>query len=102
MFARGRDSTKRRSLFDVSHLAAWPDKAEVWPENWPAYTLFDRVRTQWRTGGMGGTVGLDYGVLYPLMDRMDLAKDEWLQMLDDIRAMESGAMQQLAENQSEG
>lgn len=33
---------------------------EVWPENWTALELFLALQTQWRIGGMGTFVGLDY------------------------------------------
>ncbi len=66
----------------------------MWPENWPAWTLFDRVSTQWRVG-MRGAIGLDYCAIYPVMKRMRLSGEDWLQMLDDIRAMEAAALDEL-------
>ena len=41
-------------------LLARPDVFEVLPENWPTIELFLAVCTQWRFGGMGGLLGLDY------------------------------------------
>jgi hypothetical protein len=65
---------------------------EVWPENWPAWILFDReMRTQWRIG-MGGPTGLDYGVLLRFMDRMGLDTDDFEQMLADVRVLEDAAL----------
>lgn len=86
----------RRSGFDLSHLYR-PTDVDVWPENWPAVQLFDRISTQWRTG-MRGAIGLDYCAVYPVMDRMQLGAEEWLQMLDDVRAMEQAAMEQMRES----
>lgn len=33
---------------------------EVLEENWPVIDIFCAVQTQWRVGGMGGIVGLNY------------------------------------------
>ena len=55
------------------------------------------MSTQWRVG-LHGPVGLDYCAVYPLMERMQLTRAEWLDLLDDLRVMEQGAMAQLAEN----
>jgi hypothetical protein len=66
---------------------------EVWPENWPAWCLYARVSTQWRVGGMGSYIGLDYNPLFILMQAMGLQGDDYLNMFDDIRAIERGALQ---------
>lgn len=50
------------------------------------------MQTQWRVGQRGAT-GFDYGVLYPLLDRLGLSGDDWEQMFDDIRLMESAALE---------
>ena len=67
------------------------DPIEVWPENWQAVQLFVRVGTQWRVGA-GGASGLDYNILFRLMDRMQLDPDEWDFLLEDIRTLESAAL----------
>lgn len=64
---------------------------EVWPENWPALQLFIRMATQWRVG-MSGATGLDYGVLFTMLDRMKLGDEEQEQMFEDIRVMEQEAL----------
>lgn len=72
------------------------EDAEVWPENWQAWCLFDAMRTQWRTRGMEGRpYGLDYGVLFRLMDEDGLAGRDWRDTLDDIRVMESAALEEM-------
>jgi len=53
--------------------------------------LFIKVGTQWR-GGVAGPTGLDYNVLFRLMDRMDLPAAEWDETLDSIRTMELQAL----------
>lgn len=65
-----------------------------WPENAEAVALFNLVQTQWRIGFSGPT-SLDYGTVYPLLDRMDLKHAEWDQLLDDIRVMEAAALAEM-------
>lgn len=60
---------------------------EVWPDNWQAVQLLNRMSTQWRVG-FGGAVGLDYNVLYRMMDRLGLVPEEYDQMEADIQMME--------------
>lgn len=67
------------------------DEIEVWPENWEAYLLFDRIRTQWRVGA-GGATGLDYNVLFHVMEKRKLEAEEWDEMLLCIQAIEEGAL----------
>lgn len=35
----------------------------VWPEHWRPVLLASAMRTQWRSAGMGGVVGLDYNAI---------------------------------------
>lgn len=58
------------------------------------------MHTQWRVGTRGA-IGLDYCAIYPVMDRMQLSRDEWLQTLDDIQAMELAAMDTLQQSAGE-
>lgn len=67
------------------------DPVDVWPENWPAFALFFDMRTQWRTG-MGGATGLDYGVLFHLMDMHGTPAAERRQVLLDVQVMEEAAL----------
>lgn len=75
-------------------MAATP--VEVWPDVWPAVLLLQRLRTQWRVG-MGGAVGLDYSVMYRMMDRMELGKEAHDQLEADIQVMEEEVLAMLAE-----
>lgn len=68
------------------------DPVEVWPENWTAVQLFRELRTQWRSGGMGGLIGMDYMPLFHKMDRLGLNAVEYAQLEDDIRVMEAEAL----------
>lgn len=63
---------------------------EVWPENYEAFLLFMDMQTQWRTG-MSGPTGLDYNTLFTLMTLKNLSID----LLDDIRIMESAALTEI-------
>lgn len=50
-----------------------------------------RLTTQWRVG-MGGISGLDYLPLFALLDRVTQSREEWDEMLDDVRVLESAAL----------
>ena len=67
------------------------EAVEVWPENEPAYFLFQALSRQWRIG-MAGPTGLDHNVLLHRLDRMDLEPDEYDQLDADIRLMEEEAL----------
>ncbi|MDP9891228.1 hypothetical protein J2W32_000325 [Variovorax boronicumulans] len=69
------------------------DPVEYWPDTEQAIALFCRVGTQWRVGGMGDLIGLDYAAVYPLMDRMQLSAAAWDALLDDIQVLESEALE---------
>ncbi|MEN7429156.1 DUF1799 domain-containing protein [Chromobacterium sp. TRC.1.1.SA] len=60
---------------------------DVWPDNWQAVQLLNRMSTQWRVG-FGGAMGLDYNVLYRMMDRLGLVPEEFDQLEADIQVME--------------
>ncbi|WP_412479916.1 DUF1799 domain-containing protein [Azonexus sp. IMCC34839] len=72
-------------------VADHEEEAEVWPENWPSFSLFQMMRTQWDVG-LSGPIGLKYQVLFELMDRMGLSGNEWWEVFADIKAMESDAL----------
>lgn len=40
-------------------------------------------------------VGLDYNVLFHEMDRMDLERDEYDRLFEDIRTMEAAALEEM-------
>jgi hypothetical protein len=77
--------------------ADYEEEAEVWPENWLAFSIFEQMGTQWKTG-MAGATGLDYGTLFILLDRHGLSGDDWWQMFDDIRRCESQALKTMQDN----
>ena len=65
---------------------------ELWPENERAINLFTSLSTQWRIG-MSGATGLDYSPFFTRMDRMRLSDDDYEILFDDIRIIESEALQ---------
>lgn len=67
---------------------------EVWPDNWPSFSLFCRLQTQWRYG-MAGRTGLDYLVLFAMLDRMSLSDDERENLLNDIQTLEIAALNEM-------
>lgn len=74
------------------------DDVEVWPENWPAFTLFRDMQTQWRIG-MAGQTGLDYPALFAVMDLHQIPSEEKRQVFADIQVMEDAALAQIHKKQ---
>ncbi|EHK64776.1 DUF1799 domain-containing protein [Achromobacter arsenitoxydans] len=71
------------------------DPVEIWPENLAAFELFVALRSQWRVG-MAGATGLDYGVMFHKMDRMDLAPDRYEELEDQMRVLEHAALDEMS------
>ena len=47
---------------------------------------------------MGGVpIGLRWEAIYPLMDCLDLPKDEWLELQDELMVMEVSALRTFEE-----
>lgn len=91
MFRRPPDAEALAALGLMPEDFADDETVEVWPDAWEAFLLFQRVATQWRAGAVGA-IGLDYNVLFRLMDRQGLDGDDWDDMLDDIQTMEHAAL----------
>lgn len=72
------------------------DAVEIWPENLPAYELFNALGTQWRTG-MGGATGLDYNVVPAVLRLQAVPRADWPQLFADLRVMEAAALQVMRE-----
>ena len=69
----------------------------VWPENWPAFSLFCDISTQWRVS-MSGYVGLDYVAMHLELDDLGLTGEERQRMKADIRALEHAALDAMRED----
>lgn len=61
----------------------------MWPDVWPAFTVFRLMSTQWRCGSNGVT-GLDYNVL-PWLMKVSGVEDE-ATALNDVRVMERAVL----------
>jgi hypothetical protein len=77
-------------------MAADEPVVEVWPDNWPAVSLFSALGTQWRIGFAGAT-GLDYAAIEPVLRLLAVPPAEWLEMFSAIRLMEGEALDQMRE-----
>jgi Phage related hypothetical protein (DUF1799) len=71
-------------------MLAQPEDFGVWLENWDVLDLFLRLQTQWRTGPMGGVIGLDYGGVEALFRLCGVKKKA--EIFDMIQAMEFAAL----------
>lgn len=65
---------------------------DVWPENWPVWSLFCSLSTQWRYS-MAGPEGLDLMPFLHLMDRLHLSPEDHADMLADLRVIEAAALE---------
>jgi len=66
----------------------------VEPEAWPVVQLWLRVQTQWRVGGMGGAVGLDYPAVFAVMDRLRIDDNDGA-LFAGVQVMEVAALRAL-------
>lgn len=66
-----------------------PDKGcEVWPENWTAKQVAERMLSQ-INAGMAGAIGLRYEALPGVMDLLEVPADERLDTFDAVRVIEA-------------
>jgi len=70
---------------------------EVLPDAWPAVTVFNAMSTQWRVG-MGGPVGLDYGVISEVAAFIGYTKKQTAKLFPDLRVMEAEALLVMSES----
>jgi hypothetical protein len=64
---------------------------ELWPPSVVPCKVFMKMSTQWRMGP-SGPVGLDYGVLFHMLDRMKLEAAEYDRIEGAFRIMEDEAL----------
>lgn len=69
-------------------------QVDVWPENWPAISLFRSFSTQWRIGG-GGPIGLDLGFFSHELQRKGVTGDEFDETLAALAVIEQAALEQI-------
>ncbi|TCL26812.1 uncharacterized protein DUF1799 [Azotobacter chroococcum] len=68
----------------------------MWPDNWPALSVFLDMDTQWRVG-MSGPVGLDYSALEPVMRLQGVKKRARQDVFAAVRIMEAEALRVMRE-----
>ena len=73
---------------------------EVWEDNWEAFKVFELCSYQWRMSN-GYRVGLDYNVVKWAMELYGVRKKRRLELLHDIRVMETAALAQMQKDESE-
>ena len=71
---------------------------ELWAINAEAFSVFNSMSTQWRSG-MSGATGLDYTALPVVMDLERVKADKRQQVFRDVRTMEQEALRTMADNQ---
>lgn len=72
------------------------DDVEVWPCNWPAFLLFNRLSTQWRVGA-GGAIGLDYNCIRDVAGFLGIKKKILAEIFPDLQVLEAEALRVMAE-----
>lgn len=70
------------------------DPVDCLPDNEQAYLLFEALSTQWRVGA-GGPTGLDYNIMYRMMDRMRLSDEDYQLVELDLQILESHALAEM-------
>lgn len=86
----------------ADHDAKTPEQVCYYP-NVPAWELFCAAGTQWRRGGMAGArTGLDYAAVEALMRIRGVKKRKRLTLLDEVRVIESAALNRWAELSKDG
>lgn len=88
------------SLFGLKLSEIPPTEVDVWDINWPAFTVFHALWTQWRIG-MSGATGLDYSVIPVVAKMLGYKKKEIKDMFSDIQVMENEALITMGENRKD-
>lgn len=70
---------------------------DVWPDNWPAFRLFNALSTQWRVGACGAT-GLDYTAIRDVADYIGIKKKQIAEIFPDLQVMEAEALLVMSES----
>ncbi|MFK3815081.1 DUF1799 domain-containing protein [Pseudomonas sp. NPDC089407] len=84
------------AAFGLTQADVGGEEQQVWPENWPAFCVFEALTTQWRVGP-GGASGLDYGAIPAVLDLVGIRKKERAGVFGDLRHMEGVILKQWAE-----
>ena len=60
-----------------------------------AVEVFAALGTQWRVGGMGSVIGLDYAAIPPVLRMLRVKPAAWPELFGDLRVMERAALAQM-------
>ena len=90
MYERAPDE-KELAAFGLTPDDVAAEPIDIWPEHVTAFELFNFMGTQWRIG-MCGPSGLDCGVMYQKMARMNLSEEAYDQLEADVMVMERTAL----------
>lgn len=75
---------------------------EIWPENLRAYEVFDALAGQWRFRpngmGLGVPIALERTAIPPTLELLAVPRADWLQLFEDLRVMESAALQAMRQD----
>jgi hypothetical protein len=66
-----------------------PVQTPVWPQHWVAVQVFSACLWQWRLAPSGKLLGLDYTVIYPLLDRMRVKPRAQVAAMQQLAVLES-------------
>jgi hypothetical protein len=75
----------------------------LWPCNVRTYSIWHRIQTQWRVGGMGERTGLDYGALDTYLCSVErIPKNrQWAETWAGLQAMEAAALEVWAQQRAQ-
>lgn len=86
------------AVFGLKVAKQEPKHFDVWEENWDVVLMFIRCRTQWRVGGMGGPIGLDYVAVQWLLSLYEVKEPR--AMMEGLQIMEAAALRIMAKRES--
>ena len=95
MYERGADAEELAKL-GLTLADLDQGDTEIWPDNWPAFRLFNALSTQWRTGP-GAATGLDYSVVREVAILIGIKKRQIPELFPDLQVMEAEALAVMAE-----
>ena len=67
----------------------------LWPENAPVFAVYTRLHTQWRVGGMGSLIGLDYTTLPFFLELDAVPRPDWPEVITGVQVMENEALRHM-------
>lgn len=78
-------------------LAARARDFGLWPENRRPVRVLVNMATQWRVGGMGGYIGLDYAVLPVVFEQVGVRRKHQADTFAGLQILEREVLALMAE-----